>query len=81
MTNEASPMLKYYPLEFELDQDGKKNPWEAVVILPFIDETDLVTAEAQYCHESKLSEAEKKRKTDFRYRESNPGLLGESQLS
>lgn len=36
MTNPASPVKHFYPLEFRVDQDGKKNPWEAVVLLDFI---------------------------------------------
>jgi len=36
MTNSDSPVKHFYPLDFKLDQDGKKNPWEAVVLLDFI---------------------------------------------
>lgn len=38
MTNDNSPILTYYPLEFETDLNGKKNDWEAVVVIPFINE-------------------------------------------
>lgn len=29
-------MHKYYPLDFEYDMNGKKNDWEAVVIIPYV---------------------------------------------
>lgn len=38
MTDEASPIFDYYPCSFETDLNGKKNDWEAVVLIPFIDE-------------------------------------------
>lgn len=28
-------MQKYYPLHFDYDMNGKKNDWEAVVIIPY----------------------------------------------
>lgn len=36
MTSSDSPVRGFYPLEFKIDQNGKKNPWEAVVVLDFI---------------------------------------------
>ena len=38
MIEKSSPILNYYPLEFRTDLNGKKNDWEAVVLIPFIDE-------------------------------------------
>lgn len=35
---EQSPVIDYYPLQFETDLNGKMQPWEAVVLIPFIDE-------------------------------------------
>jgi 5'-3' exoribonuclease 1 len=31
MVSPESPVLEFYPLDFGIDQDGKRNPWEAVV--------------------------------------------------
>jgi 5'-3' exoribonuclease 1 len=41
-----SPILDFYPLDFEQDLNGKKQDWEAVVKIPFIDEQRLLKAMA-----------------------------------
>lgn len=58
MVSSDSPVLHFYPVEFGIDQDGKKNPWEAVVLLDFIDEIKLIAAETLYCPSSKLTKSE-----------------------
>lgn len=50
MTNEASPIIDFYPRDFELDMNGKKMEWEAVVKIPFIDEARLLPAMATKEH-------------------------------
>lgn len=37
MIHPSSPLTSFYPPDFESDQNGKRRPWEAVAILPFID--------------------------------------------
>ncbi|TAQ83855.1 hypothetical protein B7494_g7816 [Chlorociboria aeruginascens] len=59
MTNPASPIIDFYPRDFELDMNGKKMEWEAVVKIPFIDETRLLAAMAP--KNALLSDAEKMR--------------------
>lgn len=38
MTSNKSKIIDYYPNNFETDKNGKKQEWEAVVLIPFIDE-------------------------------------------
>jgi 5'-3' exoribonuclease 1 len=61
MTSETSPVIGFYPFTFEVDMNGKRNPWEAVVLLPFIDENALLQAEEKYCPEKSLTTAERNR--------------------
>jgi 5'-3' exoribonuclease 2 len=44
MTEGDSPIIDFYPTEFEVDMDGKKWEWQGVVKLPFIDTTRLIEA-------------------------------------
>lgn len=44
MLSPESPIIDYYPPEFEQDLNGKQQDWEAVVLIPFIDETRLLAA-------------------------------------
>lgn len=38
MINDTSPIVEFYPVEFDTDLNGKLQEWEAVVLIPFIDE-------------------------------------------
>lgn len=38
MTNANSEVIHFYPENFETDLNGKQHEWEAVVLIPFIDE-------------------------------------------
>ena len=42
--NDDSPIKEYYPVEFRTDLNGKEQEWEAVVLIPFIDEERLLAA-------------------------------------
>lgn len=46
MYEETSPIIDFYPRNFELDMNGKKQDWEAVVKIPFIDQKRLLKAMA-----------------------------------
>lgn len=59
MTNPDSPIIDFYPRDFELDMNGKKMEWEAVVKIPFIDEKRLLPA--MKTREHLLSQDEKDR--------------------
>lgn len=46
MRDPTSPIIDFYPEEFHTDLNGKKNDWEAVVLIPFIKEDRLLKAVA-----------------------------------
>ncbi|QIX01566.1 hypothetical protein AMS68_007083 [Peltaster fructicola] len=86
MTNPKSPIYDFYPRDFQLDMNGKKAEWEAVVKIPFIDEKRLLEAMAP--KDLLLSEDEKRRNSfgvtmkfvyskdlNFTYPSSLPGIF------
>lgn len=46
MYDSNSPILDFYPTEFEQDLNGKKQDWEAIVKIPFINVERLLKAMA-----------------------------------
>ncbi|KAG0700160.1 exonuclease II [Suillus ampliporus] len=75
MYDPNSPILDFYPLEFEQDLNGKKQEWEAIVKIPFIDEERLLRA--MKSREHRLTPGERRRNgfgtsTKFSF---NPGEL------
>jgi 5'-3' exoribonuclease 1 len=44
MTDATSPIIDFYPTSFDQDMNGKKQDWEAVVKIPFIEEGRLLRA-------------------------------------
>jgi 5'-3' exoribonuclease 1 len=49
MYSPHSPIKDFYPDTFELDMNGKKQEWEAIVKIPFIEQRRLLTSMASKC--------------------------------
>lgn len=62
MTSPDSPIIDFYPREFELDMNGKKMEWEAVVKIPFIEEDRLLSAMKTRDH---LLTPDERKRNDF----------------
>jgi 5'-3' exoribonuclease 1 len=62
MTDPNSPIIDFYPRDFELDMNGKKMDWEAVVKIPFIDEKRLLDGMAT---KNDLLSDDEKARNDF----------------
>lgn len=61
MTDPNSPVVDFYPDSFDSDINGKKNAWEAVVIVPFIEEDRLLAEVNAIDKEKELTKDEKLR--------------------
>ncbi|GKY93882.1 hypothetical protein MPSEU_000355100 [Mayamaea pseudoterrestris] len=61
MISPDSPIISFYPTDFEVDMNGKNNPWEGVNLLPFIDIQLLKDTIAAFCPDDKLSPDERRR--------------------
>ena len=60
MTDPNSPIIGNYPLDFRIDQEGKRNDWEGVVCIPFID-VQLLLQAARFIDTAALSQVERDR--------------------
>jgi 5'-3' exonuclease/20S proteasome alpha/beta subunit len=58
MTDADSPLSKFYPRSFLIDMNGKRFPWEATVLLPFLDANALVEVANSRVTPDMLSEEE-----------------------
>jgi len=59
MTSNESEIIDYYPPDFEQDLNGKQQDWEAVILIPFIDEKRLLAAMAPLYPKLTVEEAER----------------------
>ncbi|CEP03179.1 hypothetical protein PBRA_002939 [Plasmodiophora brassicae] len=44
MTRPDSPIIDFYPTQFEVDMNGKRNDWEGIAMIPFVDQHRLIEA-------------------------------------
>lgn len=62
MSSPDSEIIDFYPENFQIDMNGAKMSWQGIALLPFIDETRLLTAvQAKY---ALLTDAEAERNTN-----------------
>jgi 5'-3' exonuclease len=61
MINPSGILAPYYPRDFVVDANGKKNSWEGIVCIPFIDESTLVGEVCKIDHIHELSSFERQR--------------------
>lgn len=61
MASPHSPLLSYYPNNFTVDSNGKKNAWEGVTCIPFLQEDLLLDIVNRIDHRSELTEFERLR--------------------
>jgi 5'-3' exonuclease len=54
-------LVDYYPKDFEVDANGKKNSWECIARIPFINEDTLIDAVCAIDHSAVLQEGERRR--------------------
>jgi len=74
LMQDNSELSDYYPREFTTDQNGKRQSWEAVINIPFIDENRMFKA-VENIDEEQLSESERRRNTvgvvrEYEYKQS-----------
>jgi 5'-3' exonuclease len=56
-----SPISDFYPENFQIDMNGKRNIWEGIVLLPFIEQEKLLGEVGKTKKKSKLSVEEENR--------------------
>lgn len=66
MLDPKSPIIDFYPDDFNIDLNGKKFAWQGVALLPFVDEQRLFKAVEPYRKELTLEEIKRNKLGDDR---------------
>lgn len=57
----AGPFAEYFPASFEIDLNGRTLPWEAHILIPFVDEDLFLSAERELLDGGKLALTDRER--------------------
>ena len=47
---ESETLIEYFPLDFDIDLNGRALPWEASCLIPFVDELKAIGLEKDMLH-------------------------------
>lgn len=61
MVDPNSPLAQFYPADFETDLNGKRNAWESVVKIPFLDAPKMFETLGMIDHATALTAEERLR--------------------
>ena len=64
MTTKESPIIDFYPLDFCVDLNGKRQAWQGVALLPFVDEKRLHRT-LEHVYSTLTNEERKRNKRDY----------------
>jgi 5'-3' exoribonuclease 2 len=64
MTTKESPIIDFYPLDFCVDLNGKRQAWQGVALLPFVDENRLHRT-LEHVYSTLTNEERKRNKRDY----------------
>jgi len=73
MKDPASPLIEYYPPDFTSDANGKRQPWESVVQIPFIESATLLDTVQVILNADEAADEDNKLLSNAERRRNAPG--------